>query len=162
MFQWRAYADRLMLGESLDMAEGLPADFKDGWLVLGPVPKGKRCMAVTFPPSRVGKKGKSEVATVDVPFNATLVIWLKWNIDSPSREYDPSLACFGKADWTSLRASTPCRLCSRLHLLRRYRDALGIGRAALEEPEYGRDRSRIQVRGVTLTDPGLRCYYFLS
>ncbi|CAD6578671.1 MAG: hypothetical protein CYPHOPRED_000647 [Cyphobasidiales sp. Tagirdzhanova-0007] len=56
--KWKAYADRLMLGEVLDLSEGLPQDLSEQWIALGPVPKGKRCMAVTFASTRTSKKGR--------------------------------------------------------------------------------------------------------
>jgi snurportin-1 len=47
-----------MYAELLNLAEGLPADLAADWLVLGPVPKGKRCLVLTFPPAKGSTKGK--------------------------------------------------------------------------------------------------------
>jgi hypothetical protein len=53
-----------MVGETLDMTDGLPADLCEEWMLLGPVPKGKRCMAVTFPTSRISRRGRSESSSI--------------------------------------------------------------------------------------------------
>lgn len=59
--QYKAYADRLMQGEALDLeGEGLPPDLAGEWLAVGPVPKGKRCMAVTFASTRTSRQGRGE------------------------------------------------------------------------------------------------------
>ena len=51
-----------MQGEALDLSDetgGLPADLFSDWLALGPVPKGKRCLAVTFSSMRMSSRGRS-------------------------------------------------------------------------------------------------------
>lgn len=48
-----------MLGERLDYNEGLPPDLFDEWLAVGPIPHGKRCMAVSFNSVRMSRKGRS-------------------------------------------------------------------------------------------------------
>jgi hypothetical protein len=37
-----------MRAEFLDLSEGLPGDFENNWIMVGPIPKGKRCLALTF------------------------------------------------------------------------------------------------------------------
>lgn len=49
-----------MFGEMLDLSEGLPADLVEEWLAMGPIPEGKRCMAVTFPSTRTSKNGRGK------------------------------------------------------------------------------------------------------
>lgn len=59
--QYKLYADRLMQGEILDLeGEGLPPDLAGEWLALGPIPKGKRCMALTFASTRTSRQGRGE------------------------------------------------------------------------------------------------------
>ena len=47
-----------MTGEEFDSNVGLPEDLCPAWLAVGPVPAGKRCMAVTFSPSKNKKRGR--------------------------------------------------------------------------------------------------------
>jgi snurportin-1 len=63
-----------MQGETLDL-EGLPPDLAGEWLALGPIPKGKRCMAVTFASTRTSRQGRgeSEVACIDQEFGISLL-----------------------------------------------------------------------------------------
>ena len=49
-----------MQGESLDYNEGLPPDLSEEWLAIGPIPPGKRCMAITFNTVRMSRKGRSK------------------------------------------------------------------------------------------------------
>jgi len=57
--QWQLYANRLMQGEPLDLEnEGLPPDLATEWIAIGPIPRGKRCMVVTFNGSRRSRTGR--------------------------------------------------------------------------------------------------------
>lgn len=59
-----------MVGESLDFShqgDGIPEDLFSEWLLMGPVPKGKRCMAVTFTNTRVNRRGRGEWGERAVP-----------------------------------------------------------------------------------------------
>ncbi|KDN37241.1 hypothetical protein K437DRAFT_270923 [Tilletiaria anomala UBC 951] len=51
----RPYADRLMHAELVNPDEGLPFDVGTEWCAVGPLPKGKRCLAVVNPSRAPGK-----------------------------------------------------------------------------------------------------------
>lgn len=54
-----------MQGETLDLDnEGLPPDLAGEWLALGPIPKGKRCMAVSFASTKTSRRGRSKLRTL--------------------------------------------------------------------------------------------------
>lgn len=63
------YANKCMYAELLEMhdppsslswgPDGLPEDLESGWVAVGPVPVGKRCLAVTHQSSGLGGVGMS-------------------------------------------------------------------------------------------------------
>jgi snurportin-1 len=64
------WADKCMYAELLEMVadapwsadnlnDGLPSDLESGWVAVGPVPVGKRCLAVTHQPSGIAGNGSS-------------------------------------------------------------------------------------------------------
>jgi snurportin-1 len=73
------WADRCMYAELLEMAtddpwsssvdtpnapnDGLPSDLESGWVAVGPVPVGKRCLAVTHQSSGISGNGAFLQAT---------------------------------------------------------------------------------------------------
>jgi snurportin-1 len=68
------WADKCMYAELLEMAsdtpwstsnedplnDGLPSDLESGWVAVGPVPAGKRCLAVTHQSSGIAGVGEHE------------------------------------------------------------------------------------------------------
>lgn len=46
--KYRRFRDRCMRAEFLDLSQGLPAAFEHDWIMVGPVPKGKRCLALSL------------------------------------------------------------------------------------------------------------------
>ncbi|KAA1108754.1 hypothetical protein PGT21_024104 [Puccinia graminis f. sp. tritici] len=46
--KYRRFRDRCMRAEFLDLSLGLPAGFENDWILVGPVPKGKRCLALSL------------------------------------------------------------------------------------------------------------------
>lgn len=69
--QW---ADKCMYAELLEMKpeavwdnvdDGLPEDLEFGWIAVGPVPVGKRCLAVTYHSSGVAGSGKYNLSHDD-------------------------------------------------------------------------------------------------
>ncbi|MBW0466516.1 hypothetical protein O181_006231, partial [Austropuccinia psidii MF-1] len=46
--KYRRYRNRCMSAESLDLSDGLPEEFEQNWIMVGPIPKGKRCLALSF------------------------------------------------------------------------------------------------------------------
>jgi hypothetical protein len=46
--KYRRFRDRCMRAEFLDLSVGLPAGFENDWILVGPVPKGKRCLALSL------------------------------------------------------------------------------------------------------------------
>lgn len=90
-----------MQGEVLDLDnEGLPPDLAGEWLALGPIPKGKRCMAVTFTGTRKSKTGRSKLEhntgntrrQADYDTKATNTIILARTTGKPiARQYIPVL-----------------------------------------------------------------------
>lgn len=65
------WADKCMYAELLEMTsedpwstidsnnDGLPSDLESGWVAVGPVPVGKRCLAVTHQSSGIAGAGMS-------------------------------------------------------------------------------------------------------
>lgn len=67
------WADKCMYAELLEMSEddpwsdvdGLPDNLETGWVAVGPVPVGKRCLAVTHQSS--GIAGVGDYISLDLP-----------------------------------------------------------------------------------------------
>jgi hypothetical protein len=54
-----------MQGEELDLDnEGLPSDLATEWIAIGAIPKGHRCMVVTFASTRRTQKGRGAITTL--------------------------------------------------------------------------------------------------
>ncbi|EGG12117.1 uncharacterized protein MELLADRAFT_89372 [Melampsora larici-populina 98AG31] len=45
--KYRRFKNRCMRAELLDLCNGLPDGFEEDWLMVGPVPKGQRCLVLT-------------------------------------------------------------------------------------------------------------------
>lgn len=45
--KYRRFANRCMRAELLDLSNGLPDGFEEDWILVGPVPRGKRCLILT-------------------------------------------------------------------------------------------------------------------
>jgi snurportin-1 len=45
-------------GDQVLLGDGLPTDLETGWVAVGPVPVGKRCLAVTYQSSGVAGVGE--------------------------------------------------------------------------------------------------------
>lgn len=66
------WADKCMYAELLEMSgddpwsdvDGLPEDLETGWVAVGPVPVGKRCLAVTHQSSGIAGAGKHSSVTI--------------------------------------------------------------------------------------------------
>lgn len=103
------WADKCMYAELLEMApdtpmsevpgdaphDGLPSDLESGWVAVGPVPVGKRCLAVTH--QSVGLAGAG------APFTSKIVNPRQANchfISSP--KYNTAIATFRKGLDTAL------------------------------------------------------------
>lgn len=46
------------MGEELELDGGLPHDLFENWIAMGPIPKGKRCLVVSFASTKMNKKGR--------------------------------------------------------------------------------------------------------
>lgn len=94
-----------MQGEMLDLDnEGLPADLAGEWLALGPVPKGKRCMAVTFTKTRRSKSGRSKMVSFCVLAEIRLTM-------KPSDKYDTARSYDRPTCRTAICTYLTARLC---------------------------------------------------
>jgi snurportin-1 len=51
--------DQWSMEEGDNVDDGLPSDLEDNWVALAPVPKGKRCLAVSYQSSGTGGEGQS-------------------------------------------------------------------------------------------------------
>ncbi|KAI7958916.1 hypothetical protein MJO28_002707 [Puccinia striiformis f. sp. tritici] len=60
--KYRKFRNRCMRAECLDLSEGLlPVGFEDNWIMVGPVPKGKRCLALSLNDQKRSAHGGSMV-----------------------------------------------------------------------------------------------------
>lgn len=145
-----------MQGEILYLeGEGLPSDLAGEWLALGPIPKGKRCMAVTFVSTRTSSKGKGGLRE-SIPH---LKSDERWQFDSNEHYFT------GSYDWqTALKAecaSTPTELRARLHICERGGRAFRSRCVAMERAKRSGRRGRLSVRleDTRLVQDGLNLIY---
>jgi snurportin-1 len=91
------YADKCMYAELLEMSEdnpwsnvdGLPENLETAWVAVGPVPVGKRCLAVTQQSSGIAGVGKYNSSTIFYAQSYRVSLSSEHNITFKATRQDP-------------------------------------------------------------------------
>lgn len=70
------YAELLEMNEEFDLVkgDGIPDDIESGWVAVAPVPKGKRCLAITHAASGIAGISGSTGYTLGVALITSLSV----------------------------------------------------------------------------------------